>query len=408
MPSVRQATLDDKPAIAEFLRAAYPDRHQYKFPDRWEWQFENNPFRDRIQSGNPNEGKLPIWLAFDGERIIGQTGAQIEPLKLGDQNVLVGWSVDTIVLPEYRRKGIGHRLQQANQSYHQVFMSLAMSDANRRIKTSLGAGEFSPLEVYELRVAVSTDRIRERLRRSETVLAPVATGVGLDRLVAKATTTLARFRWRQAKRRERELAKASAEVAAIREIERFDERFDELWSQVRGHYDMCVERTCGYLNWKFCDQPHARYRRFAALVDDAVVGYVVLRVCTQPEPPLGVIADLVTHDNDESVCRELLVFAVDQLRQAGVEKVRVASTLVHIRQALQSLGFRRIRTYTPMCHISEELRAESGERKAGGQEQRVESGDQSSRVTHHSPLATCHSTFFSLGDHDLDQFPRRN
>ncbi len=129
MSSVRQATLDDKPAIAEFLKVAYPDRHRYKFPERWEWQFENNPLRDRNRSGNPNEGKLPIWLAFDGERIVGQTGAQVEPLKLGDKSVLVGWSVDTIVLPEYRRKGIGRRLQEANQSYHQVFMSLAMSDA---------------------------------------------------------------------------------------------------------------------------------------------------------------------------------------------------------------------------------------------------------------------------------------
>jgi len=382
LSSVRQTTLDDKPAIAEFLKTAYPDRYQYKFPERWEWQFENNPFRDGDE--------LPVWLAFDGERIVGQTGAQLEPMKLGDKSVRVGWSVDTYVLPEYRGQGIGYRLQQANQSHHQVFMSLAMSDANRRIKMSLGAAALSPMEVYELRVAVSADRIRGRLRRSATVLAPVASGLGLDRLAAKATTRLANSRWRRSKEEGR--AEGSTTVATVQEIERFDERFDDLWSQARDHCDMCVERTSSYLNWKFCDQPHAAYRGFAAMVNETVVGYVVLRVCTPPEPPLGVIVDLVTEDNDEAVCRELLVFAVEQLRQAGAEKVRVATTLDEIGRTLQSLGFRRTRTYTPMYHLSEERRAKS----------EGSSNLSSSLSALRPPL----SALFSLGDQDLDQFPR--
>ena len=414
MSSVRQATLDDKPAIAQFLQVAYPDRHQYKFPERWEWQFESNPFCDG------NMEKLPLWLAFDGERIVGQTGAQLEPMKLGDKSVRVGWSVDTYVLPDYRGQGIGRGLQQANQAHHQVFMSLAMSDGNRHIKTSLGATALSPVEVYELRVSVPAERIRERLRSSTPALAPLASGVGLDRLAAKATTAVAEWRWRRSKAKglaERydpqkpgfsEKAgflsrKAIRNRAVIREIERFDERFDALWSKARGGYEICVERTPRYLNWKFTDQPHAVYGRFAALVNDAVVGYVVLRVCSPPEPPLGVIVDLVTEDNDETVCRELLVFAVEQLRQAGVEKVRVATTLDGISRTLQSLSFRRTRTYTPMCHVREEPRAKS-------EESRAESDSQSSLATRDYSLPALDSglsAFFSLGDHDLDQFPRR-
>ena len=386
MSSIRQATLDDKPAIAEFLQVAYPSRHQYKFPERWEWQFDNNPFR--------NGDELPLWLAFDGERIVGQTGAQLEPVKLGDRSVRVGWSVDTYVLPEYRGRGIGRRLQQANQSHHQVFMSLAMSDANRRIKTSLGATALSPLRVYELRVAVPAERIRERLRRSATPLAPVATAAGLDRLAAAATNTLANFHWRRSKGKG--LSEGSARVATIREIERFDERFDALWSRAREGYDICIERTAAYLNWKFCEQPHAIYRRFAALVDDRLAGYVVLRVCTPPEPSLGVIVDLITQDRDETLYHELLVFAVEELRQAGVERIRVATTLDEVRRTLRSLGFRGTRVYTPMCHVSGESRAES-------KEQGAKSDSHSSVATVGSSL----SVFFSLGDHDLDQFPRR-
>ena len=54
MVSVRQATLDDKQKIFEFIRLAYPNRWKYKIPERWEWEFELNPFCP--------PGQLPIWM----------------------------------------------------------------------------------------------------------------------------------------------------------------------------------------------------------------------------------------------------------------------------------------------------------------------------------------------------------
>ena len=54
MTTIRQATLADKAAIFDFLRIAYARGSEFKFPDRWEWAFERNPFV---------EG-LPIWIAI--------------------------------------------------------------------------------------------------------------------------------------------------------------------------------------------------------------------------------------------------------------------------------------------------------------------------------------------------------
>lgn len=391
MSSIRQATLDDKPAIAEFLQVAYPDRHQYKFPERWEWQFDNNPFR--------NGDELPLWLAFDGERIVGQTGAQLEPMKLGDKSVRVGWSVDTYVLPEYRGQGIGYRLQQANQSSHDVFMSLSMSPKNRSIKASLGAQTLDPLDIFELRMSVTPDNVKRRLEHRSKIAAKAAQALRVDRLAAWIASAPIRTRYRRAAGE----GCSSPGRTTIQEIDRFDDRFDGLWSQTRDCYDISVERTSRYLNWKFWEQPHAIYRRFAALVDDRLVGYAVLRVCSPPEPPLGVIVDLVTQDNDEAVWRELIIFCLEQLRQTGVERVRVATTLDEIVRTLHSLGFRRTRTYTPMCHVREEPRAKS-------EESRAESDSHSSLATFRSlpsALRPPLSAFFSLGDQDLDQFPRR-
>ena len=75
MITIRRATLEDKPAIFAFLEKAYGDKARYKYPERWEWQFEKNPYK-------PND-ELPVFIAVteDGQ-VVGQSAAMYEPLKI--------------------------------------------------------------------------------------------------------------------------------------------------------------------------------------------------------------------------------------------------------------------------------------------------------------------------------------
>jgi hypothetical protein len=67
---VRKASRSDRPAIARFLEEAYGTRAQYKTASRWTWQFLDNPF-------GPEDGdEVPIWIAVDGDRVVGQTAVQ--------------------------------------------------------------------------------------------------------------------------------------------------------------------------------------------------------------------------------------------------------------------------------------------------------------------------------------------
>lgn len=362
---VRQATLDDRPAIHELVRAAYAGRDQYKIPKRWQWQFCDNPF----WSG-PG---LPIWIALDGDRVVGQTGAMIEPIKFGDAATTVAWSVDTHVLPKYRGQGVGHRLQEASQHHHGIFMSLAMSPRNRTIKASLGARMLRPMELFELRCTVPRHRVADGIRRRIGRWSCAASAVGLDRIVAASVTRLAKRRW-QRRSGDVQQRLASLQVTAIT---RFDERFDEFWSRHRQRYDMAVERTSKYLNWKFCSQPYAAYRSFIAERDDRLVGYVVFRAAVAPEPPVGSIADVLLDSDNPAQMADLVVAAVDALRNSGVDGVRVGTSLPALASSLRRLGFRPTRTYIPMCY-ARDLR-----------------------------VADDAVTLFGLGDHDLDQVPRR-
>ena len=130
MVNVRRATIEDQNAIFEFIKMAYVGRWQYKIPERWQWEFIDNPFL--FDDG------LPIWIAVEEDgSVVGQTCALVEPIKIGEEVHKVGWSVDTFLLPEYRGQGIGFQLQKANDQANEIFMSLSMSKANRRIKSGL-------------------------------------------------------------------------------------------------------------------------------------------------------------------------------------------------------------------------------------------------------------------------------
>ncbi len=63
----------------------------------------------------------------------------------------------------------------------------------------------------------------------------------------------------------------------IEEIKRFDERFDRLWKKISGDYKAIQVRDRAFLNWRFLQCPHLQYRAFAALQNNEVLGYVVIR-----------------------------------------------------------------------------------------------------------------------------------
>ena len=89
-PTVRQATLNDRDAIWEFTKAAYGDLAQYKIPQRWNWQFWDNPFVDQ------REEKLPVWIAVKDGRIVGQTCGSQVVIKIGDRIEQGAWGGNSV------------------------------------------------------------------------------------------------------------------------------------------------------------------------------------------------------------------------------------------------------------------------------------------------------------------------
>lgn len=360
--TVRQANLADRPRIAEFLPIAYPGRAQYKYPERWQWQFIDNPFVHGFEG-------IPIWIALAEDRIIGQTCAQLEPFKVGDQQTTVGWSVDTFVCPEYRGYGIGKQLQKANQDAHRLFMSLSMSAANRGIKKKLGATQLPVVKVLDLRIGIDREQVERRLRRSSSLLGIAARACAVDRLAASLLSARRRLEWKQAQRDWQEFVVN----LSVEEVPQFDERLDQFWQRRRTDFGIAVERTSDYLNWKYVAQPHSRHHRFVATMGDNLCGYFVLRETAPPEPPMVLILDVL--GETRQLTAQLIVKAVEQSLALGHVLIRAATSDRVFLDQYHRIGFTDRRELTPMWFSSEFV-----------------------------PPAPA-NPLMSYGDHDLDQYP---
>ena len=80
-------------------------RARYKATPHWNWQFIDNPF------GRRQGDEVPVWVALDGDRVVGQIAVQQALIQVEGKTFEAGWAVDIIILPSYR--GARHRASSA-------------------------------------------------------------------------------------------------------------------------------------------------------------------------------------------------------------------------------------------------------------------------------------------------------
>ena len=88
--SIHQAKKSDWKAIAEFINEAYNSVAPFKGFARWNWQFVANPFHDE------RSDLVPVWIAKDAGKIVGQIAVQPAIVRIDDQEHPAGWMVDVI------------------------------------------------------------------------------------------------------------------------------------------------------------------------------------------------------------------------------------------------------------------------------------------------------------------------
>jgi len=348
---VRQATLADRDAIQRFIRSAYDDLAPYKGPERWAWQFGDNPYL------GPTDGRTPVWIALDGDAVVGQIAVQGADFKIGEVVWRGGWIVDVMIDANFRGHGLGHRLYEAASQEVDLLVTLTMAPATRRMADRLGAVNVSPTHLFSRWERITaTDARRYLIQRTEhrerlaRLTAFACKWLAAGHFVALGANFVASMK--------RPAPNRPADHLGIVEVARFGPEADLLWDRISPHYPVLSRRDSQFLNWRFVDCPTLKYRRFLAYQSDEPVGYLVLRSTEPEELRQGVIVDIFAAPDRTDVLTGLLSHAVATFR-GQVATIECGTSSPAIQRALLDAGFFRVRTHLPTVVVAASpLRAE--------------------------------------------------
>ncbi len=243
---VRQLRASEQGALFSFLSKAYPDEPLKSDPAFWKWHFLENPL---VAQDN-----LPTWIIVDGEEIVGQLAAIPIELKIGETEMPAIWVVNIVVLPEYRRRGLGHHLfQVARDTFCSTMIALGYNEGSGAI--------LNRLEWFEM----------GRINRYHKLLFPGDADSKLSRMgVVRDVVNLAFAPLRPS------ISKLVPSNGEIREVTRFDSDFDELWRSARAGWPCAVVRSSRFLDWQYIRQPGKKFDVLGYYENARLLGYVVL------------------------------------------------------------------------------------------------------------------------------------
>lgn len=113
--------------------------------------------------------------------------------------------------------------------------------------------------------------------------------------------------------------KTAPKTGNIYGIDRFDNRVNALWNEVKAGYRVTVPRTEDYLNWRFARHPTVEYPKYIITSGSAKLsGYIILKLYTEGDEEKGHIVDMLSVDDEQTV-RSLLNTAYDYFIAKGIE-----------------------------------------------------------------------------------------
>jgi GNAT superfamily N-acetyltransferase len=277
---------------------------------RWRWQYQENP---------ESQGEPPdIWVARDGEEILGQYASMPVRLWWDQAEVRASWGMDVFVSARARGQGVGQRLFTTWADHVDVALGLGLTPSSYGLFRKLGYLDVGPVPFFRAwldPVAVATRRLGRPLGR---VLGGLA---GLCLRLAR-----------------RHPAVLDVEVATITG---FGPEYDDLWNRTRASHVMCARRDAAYLNWRYVGCPQHEYDLWEARREGRVVGFAVSRREDYRGLRLGWVVDVYADASDHGARRALLAAILNSFQAHGVARAQAFAMSRTLSRDLRRMGFFR-------------------------------------------------------------------
>jgi len=306
----RKFERDDGPAIANLYEEILGRKHSADWLD---WKFYQNPAG--VHGGQ---------MAEDAGRVVAMVGIRPITMMIQGEEVTACHSCDVMISSRYRKgtpffrlhkettKGIEH------EGWHLVY-GTSVKDTFRISMKLLGFTTAGPIK-KQLKILNPAPYLRMKLK-----LAPLSGFLGF---LASLAMKVVYWPWMRA-----------ASDVAIKEVDEFDSRFDELWQKRRSDYEIMIVRDTTYLDWRYLKNPAQKYKIFTAERNGVLEGFAV--ACVKDENiRRGYIIDLLAPPGDTALIRSLIAHAV---RYCAREKADTVSCwwLEHTpaREISRKMGF---------------------------------------------------------------------
>ena len=257
--------------------------------DHWRWKFKENPLK-----------KISIAVGESDNRIIGCAHLTPQNIKIGSKNLLCFQTVDTAVHPDFRRMGLYNKMYELRQNLlvkANANLVYAISGNPILLKTAMKLGWIRfPRPIMEL-VRIHDVKLHLKKRPTENALIKKF-GYLLLKALNRVRIILTR-------------TPGIPSGLRIEDVDRFDDRIELFWEEVKDAYSFIHERDREYLNWRYCDSRGGDYVVKQAEEDGSIIGYIVMRVNRYREDyPMGYIIDLLTLPDRFDVADALIKEAI--------------------------------------------------------------------------------------------------
>jgi GNAT superfamily N-acetyltransferase len=307
MADVDRYRTEDKRLFEALYRRVFGNDSAAANSLRWDWQYRNNPHR-------PADGPL-IWLAREGQTVIGQYATMPVKLSVQGQEIDAAWGMDVMVAPERQRQGLGEVLFRTWDRNVGASLGLGLSDSSYRLFQKMRWPDLGPVPCFVKPLT------RRALRRP-------GWSVAANKLLSAVTLPWVRL-----------VARTRPLQGEVRTITGFDDSFTRLWDRVAPEFAFAVRRDAAYLNWKYTQAPHVRYNIAALERDGDVAGYIVYRHLQEARGRVTIVVDWLTAPGDHSGFLTLLRWVDREAQAADSDKIRTFAMHRRYQKLLRQSGY---------------------------------------------------------------------
>jgi len=287
--------------------------------EEYRWKLVNTPW----SLHSPN-----VWLADDGQKLVGHYAATPIRFKLGDEQLIIAHTGDAMTHPDFRKQGVFTGVAQAaHEAWAATGVPFLVGVPNDQwISRRAPLGYREQFKLVWFWLPLRWDKMLSR-------------GYRLPSFVSKLGA-LAIQNWRGSWG----LPAGTNSDCVVKSVEQPGPEFDRLWRSLRNQYPALYVRDRAWLSYRYAAAPGYNYNILLAQRDNHPVGYLVYRLTSGEDRITGWILDLFTAPDDHEVQTILIQVALKAMIAKGADTARtLISADTPLAQSLRSVGFRRTR-----------------------------------------------------------------